>query len=100
VARIACNARNPSYGSTHALCTVIFVTEGFGNAEVKVNVEGTIAKMLSVFIFFVLFNPSVSFNIDVNLPVVRQNDQIGSYFGFSVAQHQWFNRTKGANENW
>ncbi|XP_032222395.1 integrin alpha-6 [Nematostella vectensis] len=44
--------------------------------------------MFSLLLWPAILHYCVAFNIDTNLPLVRQNDQKGSYFGFSVAQHQ------------
>ncbi|XP_044758500.1 integrin alpha-PS1 isoform X1 [Coccinella septempunctata] len=43
---------------------------------------------LKSFIFFVLFDAFICFNIETREPIVKWSDVPGSYFGFSVAQHE------------
>jgi hypothetical protein len=56
-----------------------------------------------LFVAFVQFNFNdvLTFNLESRLPVIKIGDIPGSYFGYSVAQHQTVNEvTNEIDDNW
>lgn len=47
------------------------------------------------------FNCVLTFNLESRLPVIKIGDIRGSYFGYSIAQHQTVNEiTNEIDDNW
>ena len=57
-------------------------------------------KMLCLLLILTAAISISSFNIDVDIPVIRKSDQLGSYFGFSVALHRFNDGDTGLNNSW
>jgi hypothetical protein len=56
-----------------------------------------------MFVALVQFNVDsvLTFNLESRLPVIKIGDIQGSYFGYSVAQHQTVNEiTNEIDDNW
>jgi hypothetical protein len=57
--------------------------------------------MLFVAVVQFNFNDVLTFNLESRLPVIKIGDIPGSYFGYSVAQHQTVNEiTNEIDDNW
>jgi len=46
------------------------------------------------------FHSVLTFNLESRLPVIKIGDVSGSYFGYSVAQHQAVNEISNETHNW
>lgn len=67
--------------------------------SIRVNMAMESGLLALFFKFILLWHENVAFNLDTDVPIVKEGISGDSYFGFSVAQHQILQHTTGGTEH-